>query len=222
MEKARTIIVGAGGFGRELINWAEDCRQAGLLPPLGGLIDDNPQALAGFRYGVGILGPLSDFTPAAGDRLLMAIGAPASKERVAHQLVARGGRFVSLIHPTAIVARSARIGEGTILCPLSLVSADAELGRLCAVNTMTSIGHDVHVGDYSTLSAHIDLTGAVSVARSVMIGSGARILPGVRIGERATVGAGAVVYRNVAQGRSVFAAPAKTLRITQSDDSASQ
>lgn len=222
MGKARTIIVGAGGFGRELINWAGACCEAGLLPALGGLIDDDPQALDGFDYTVGWLGTLSDFTPMAEDHLLMAIGDPAAKKRIATMLADRGGRFVSLIHPTAIIAQSSRIAEGAILCPLSLVSADAELGRLCTVNALSSIGHDVRIGDYTTLSAHVDLTGSVSVENEVMIGSGARVLPGVKIGKGATVGAGAVVYRNVIGGRSVFAPPAKALNISQSKESTSR
>lgn len=214
MEKGRTIIVGAGGFGRELISWAGDCHAAGRLPPIAGLIDDDPRILDGFSYGVSLLGSIADFVPQPGDRLVMAIGTPAIKERVAVQLRDRGGYFATLIHPTAVMAGSATIDEGTVLCPLSLVSADAVVGRLVSINALSSIGHDVHVGDRSTLSAHVDLTGGVQVGEGVLIGTGAKVLPRVRIGADATIGAGSVVYRGVAAGRSVFAAPAKTLRLT--------
>lgn len=222
MEKGRTIIVGAGGFGRELINWAVDCHRAGLLPPVAGLLDDNPDVMAGFSYPIGLLGMARDFTPQVDDQLLMAIGTPAVKERVAGMLVTRGGRFATLIHPSAVIAGSAQIGEGSILCPLSLVSADAVIGRLCSINALSSIGHDVRLGDHSTLSAHVDLTGAVSVGAGVMVGTGAKVLPRVKIGERATIGAGSVVYRNVPAGRSVFTAPAKLLRVAQVADTASR
>jgi len=211
MQKGRTIIVGAGGFGRELIAWAEDCHNAGLLAPIAGLVDDNLRAMDGFSYPVGLLSSIAEFVPEPGDQLLMAIGTPAIKQRVSELLGGRGGNFVTLIHPTAVVARSARVSDGTILCPLSLVSADAVLGRLCAVNALSSIGHDVQVGAFSTLSAHVDLTGAVSVGEGVMIGTGAKLLPRVKIGNGAKIGAGAVVYRSVLAGRTVFAAPAKTL-----------
>lgn len=215
MEKGRTIIVGAGGFGRELINWAQDCHQAGSLPPVAGLLDDDPRVMDGFTYPVGLLGTAVNFTPKPGDQLLMAIGTPAIKERVAEMLIARGAQFTTLIHPRAVIAGSARIGVGSILCPLSLVSADADIGRFCSINVLSSIGHDVRLGDYSTLSAHIDLTGAVSIGRGVMIGTGAKVLPRVKVGEGATIGAGSVVYRAVPAGRSVFSAPAKLLRIAQ-------
>lgn len=220
MEKGRTIIVGAGGFGRELIAWAGDAHLAGRLPSVAGLIDDAPGALDGFDYSVGIIGSIAYFAPQPGDRLLMAIGTPRVKAAVAGLLGDRGGRFATMIHPTAVVAGSARIGEGTILCPLSLVSADAVVGRLVSVNALSSIGHDVRVGDRSTLSAHVDLTGGVSLAEDVMVGTGAKLLPRVKVGVGATVGAGSVVYRTVGPGRSVYAAPARTLRTAQPDSAA--
>ncbi|PXA97224.1 hypothetical protein DMC47_14945 [Nostoc sp. 3335mG] len=222
MEKGRTIIVGAGGFGRELVNWARDCHHAGSLPPVAGLLDDDPAAMERFSYSVGLIGTPRDFAPRPGDLLVMAIGTPAVKMRVVEMLIARGGRFATLIHPRAVIAGSAQIGEGSILCPLSLVSADAIVGRFCNINALSSIGHDVRLGDYSTVSAHVDLTGAVSVGRGVMIGSGAKILPKVRVGEGATIGAGSVVYRSVPAGRSVFTAPAKLFPAVQSADTASR
>lgn len=213
MEKGRTIIVGSGGFGRELINWANDCHHAGLLPPVAGLLDDNPEAMHGFSYSVGLIGTAVDFVPQPDDRLLMAIGTPAIKRRVAEMLVARGGRFATLIHPRAVVAGSATIDQGSILCPLSLVSADATIGRLVSINALSSVGHDVRLGDFATLSAHVDLTGSVQVGESVMIGTGAKVLPRVKVGEGATIGAGSIVYRTVPAGRSVYAQPAKLLGV---------
>lgn len=220
MEKGRTIIVGAGGFGRELVNWARDCHQAGSLPPVAGLLDDDPTVMEGFSYSVGMLGAARDFTPRPDDLLLMAIGTPAVKRWVAEMVIAKGGRFATLIHPSAVIAGSAQIGEGSILCPLSLVSADAVVGRFCSINALSSVGHDVRLGDYTTLSAHVDLTGAVVVGGGVMIGTGAKVLPKVKIGEGAKIGAGSVVYRSVPAGRSVFTAPAKLLRVAQPVDTA--
>ena len=143
MEKGRTIIVGAGGFGRELINWASDCHRASLLPPVVGMIDDDPGVMDGFAYDIGLIGAVMDFAPEPDDHLLMAIGTPAIKEHVAEMLKVRGGRFVSMIHPTVVIAKSARISEGSILCPMALVSADAEVGHLVTINALSSIGHDV-------------------------------------------------------------------------------
>lgn len=211
MTKQRLIIVGGGGFGRELLSWAADCEEAGTLPALGGVLDDDASILDGYGAAVGVIGSISDFQPAATDRLVIAIGDPATKRRVVEMLAGRGGQFISLIHPTAVLARSAQLGEGVVFCPLSMASANARVGRFVIVNTMSSLGHDTQVGDYSTLSAHIDLTGFVALGEGVMVGSGARIVPKVKVGDGATIGAGSIVYRAVAANSTVYAQPAKVM-----------
>jgi sugar O-acyltransferase (sialic acid O-acetyltransferase NeuD family) len=211
MASGRLVIVGGGGFGRELICWAADCAEAGLLPPVAGIIDDGGDPLAGYDYSTPRLAGIEDYRPADGDLLVMAIGDPAAKQSVAEKLSGRGGRFATLIHPSAVVARSASLEEGVVVCPQALISADASVGRLVIINALSSVGHDVRVGDYSTLSAHVDLTGFVSVGSSVLVGSGAKVLPKVKVGEGATIGAGATVYRNVPAGATVYAAPAKVM-----------
>jgi sugar O-acyltransferase (sialic acid O-acetyltransferase NeuD family) len=211
MASERLIIVGAGGFGRELLSWAADCCDAGDLPAVAGFIDDDAAVLRGYDIPVDFLGSVSDFQPGAGDQVLLAIGNPKAKQRVAAQLADRGARFATMIHPTAVVSRSARLGEGVILCPLSLVSANARVGRLVTVNVMSSIGHDVMVGDYSTLSAHVDLTGFVSLGEGVMVGSSATVVPKVKVGAGATIGAGSTVYRTIPEGATVYAQPSKLM-----------
>ena len=212
MSADRTIIIGGGGFGRELISWAADCAEAGTLPPLAGLVDDNPAILEDYEGSTAHLGSLTDFQPKSTDSLLIAIGNPATKKRVAEQLRDKGGRFASLIHPRAAVSRSAKLDEGVVLCPLSAVSADARVGRLVIVNLLSSVGHDARVGDYCTLSAHVDLTGFTVLGEGVLVGSGARLVPKVKVGDGATIGAGATVYRSVAAGTTAYTAPAKVIR----------
>lgn len=212
MQVTQTLtLVGGGGFGRELINWAADAARAGLAAPLTGFLDDSAQALDGFPYALEWRGGIQGYVPRDGERLLLALGEPADKRRIVALLRERGARFASLVHPTAVVAGSAQLGEGVIVCPLALVSADARLDEFVTVNAMSSVGHDVHVGAYATLSAHVDLTGRVEVGEGCFFGSGARVLPRVRIGERARIGAGAVVMRHVKAEAVMYAPPAKAL-----------
>lgn len=206
------IIVGAGRFARELICWLEDA-----LDPAGarikGLLDDTLPAAPALDadYAYPLLGSVRDYQPADGDELVLAIGAPQDKLRVARELEQRGARFFTLVHPSAIVARTARIGHGVVICPFALVSAGAVLDDFVTVNTYASVGHDATVGAGTSISSHVDLTGAVRIGSAVMIGSSASVLPRVQVGERATIGAGAIVMRRVAAGSTVYAAPAKTL-----------
>lgn len=207
----RWILVGAGRFARELICWAEDTAEQRGTPPVTGFLDESAGALDGFSYQLSYCGAIEAYQPQRNDRLLMAIGDPVEKRRVAHMLKQRGAQFATLVHPSAVVARTARLGEGVVLCPHALVSADAVVGDLVAINAASSIGHDVVLGAYSTLSAQVDLTGGVQVGECCFFGSGARVLPRITVGAEARIGAGAVVMRKVAPGAVMYAAPARKL-----------
>jgi sugar O-acyltransferase (sialic acid O-acetyltransferase NeuD family) len=211
VKPGRLILVGAGGFGRELINWSNDAAAATGALPITGFVDDSAHALDKFNYGLEYHGTIGAYQPQPGDRLVIAIGDPLHKKRIAGELMARGAQFATLVHPSAVVARSAVLGVGTVICPQAVISADATLGDFVAVNALSGVGHDVVVGDYSTLSAHVDLTGWVTVGESCFFGTGARVLPKVVIGKDARIGAGATVFRDVPAGAVMFTAPARKL-----------
>lgn len=211
MESKHLVIVGAGGFSREVICWAEDARGNGGAPPIRGYLVDSQYERLSPSYGLPWLGGLDDYIFEPGDACLLAVSDPAIKRQMVRRLQARGAIFSSLIHPSAVVARTALLGEGCIVCPHALISADVVLGDFTAVNAMSSIGHDSQVGAYSTLSGHVDITGGVTVAESVFFGSGARVLPRLRVGHEAKVGAGAVVMRSVQSGVTVYTSPARKL-----------
>ena len=207
----RLILVGCGAFARELINWVDDLVQLDKSIPVSGFLDNCPDALVGFNYAVPYLGTIESYVPQTGDQLLMAIGDPKAKKKIFTELKEKGASFSQLIHPSAVVARTAILGEGVVVCPQAFVSSDARVGDLCAINGSASVGHDVNLGAFSTLSSHVDLTGWVQVAECAFFGSGARVLPKVKIGPGARIGAGAVVMRSVAADAVVYAPPAKRL-----------
>lgn len=205
----RTVIVGAGGFGREVLSWALDCHEAGRLPPVGGFIDDHEEAMAGFD--VPRLGPISDYAPKPGDLFVVAVGKPSTKRKLVEMLGERGAEFATLIHPTAVVTRSATLGEGVIMTPFTMANPSAVFERFVTIISFSGLGHDARAGEFTTISSHVDVTGYAELGRDVFVASGARILPGVKVGDGATIGAGAVVIRRVKPGATVYAEPAKLL-----------
>jgi sugar O-acyltransferase (sialic acid O-acetyltransferase NeuD family) len=207
----RLILVGSGAFARELINWVDDLVNLGLSIPVTGFLDDDFSASIGPNYSIPRFGSIHSYIPKTGDKLLMAIADPKVKKRLHAELKSRGASFTTLIHPSAVVARTAKLGEGVVICPHAFISADAVIGDLCAINGNSSVGHDVNLGSFSTLSSHVDLTGWVQVGECTFFGSGARILPKIKIGPGARIGAGSVVVRSVPDDAVVFAPPAKRL-----------
>lgn len=209
--KKRLILVGGGAFARELINWAEQLDGSIRENLIAGFLDDNPCALDDFGYKIPYLGRIEDFYPNERDELLMAIGDPFQKKLIFEMFKKKNGKFSQLIHSTAIIANTAQLGEGVVICPHSFISADAIVGDVVTINGCSSIGHDVIVGSFCTLSSHVDLTGWVNVDECVFFGSGATVLPRVKISLGARIGAGAVVVRSVAENEVMYAQPAKRL-----------
>lgn len=209
--KTRLIIVGGGGFAHEVASWVADCQKAGTQSSLAGYIDDrNTGPLC---CGAQHLGSITDYTPKSGDSLLLAVGAPDTKRRLVELLRPRGAQFATLVHPTAIIGRNCRHDEGVIVCPLAMNTANTYMGAYTTLLSFSGLGHDAALGSYSTVSSHVDIMGNASVGDSVFIGSGARVMPRITVGDSARIGSNVVVQRNVAPGTTLFALPAKTLKM---------
>jgi sugar O-acyltransferase (sialic acid O-acetyltransferase NeuD family) len=117
--------------------------------------------------------------------------------------------FPALLDPTAVIARTARVGEGSVLNAAAVVAAGTALGRSVHVNRSASIGHHNLVEDYATLGPGCVLAGHVTIGRGAFVGAGAVCGPRVRVGPNAVVGAGAVVVRDVPAGKVVVGNPAR-------------
>jgi len=201
------IIVGAGGFGREVLAWARESAGEWLVK---GFLDDNPRALDGFGGDLPpILGAVAVYRPRPRDVFVCAMGQIESKRRCVGLVRANGGVFTNVIHATAVHSRRARLGMGVILCPYSIVSPDVELGDFVTVNLHSTVSHDSVVGRWSQLHCHVDITGGVTLGEGVLVGSHASVLPRLKVGAGAVVGAGSIVVRDVAPGVTVFGVPAR-------------
>lgn len=122
------------------------------------------------------------------------------------------GDFPPLLDPTAVIASSAEIGEGTVVNAAVVIAGASVLGRFVHVNRSASIGHHNSVADYATIGPGCVLAGRVRVGRGAFLGAGATFAPEVAIGANAVVGAGAVVIRDVPAGSTVAGNPARVLR----------
>ena len=208
--RERLIIVGAGGFGREIASWAVSVAHERSWD-FAGFLDQDPQALDGFRNSQGIIADPNVYDPEPEDRLIPAIADPKTKLAVCRTLEEKGGHFTSLVHPTALIGANCTIARGVVLCPYVTLTCDIEIGSFVTVNAHSTIGHDAIVDDGCTLSSHCDVTGNIHLMEGVLMGSHSSIIPRLTVGKFARIGAGSVVMRNVPEHVTVVGVPAKTL-----------
>lgn len=129
-----------------------------------------------------------------------------------HQLKGMGFRPATLIHPSAIIAKDAVIGEGAQIMAGVIIGPQAKIGRQCIINVKASIDHENILEDGVEISPGATLCGLVTVGTCAWIAAGATVLPMIQIGKHAIVGAGSVVNKNVPAETTVVGIPAKPRR----------
>jgi len=232
----RLVIVGAGGFGREVHGVVEAMNAAGVAVDLVGYVDDqgtSDDLLA--RLGTSRLGSIDvlcgdggegadnaggDGADEVGGNIggpavdasvgyVIAIGTGAVRRTIDERLTAAGRQAATLVHPMATVGGDNRIAEGCILTAGSRVTTNITLGRHTQLHVNCTIGHDSVLDDFVSVYPGATVSGNVHLGEGVTIGTGANVLPGITIGAGAFVGAGAVVIADVEPGATVAGVPAR-------------
>jgi sugar O-acyltransferase (sialic acid O-acetyltransferase NeuD family) len=212
----KLIIVGAGGFGREVLGYARDVQAKLMEWEIKGFVDDNPNALENVTCDIPIIGAIRDYQPQEEDFFVMAIGSPKQKLDVAQKLTKNGAKFISLIHPTA--RSNGTLGCGCVLSPFSFISCNVQIGDFVTINVYASIGHDSVIGDGCTLISYASVGGSATLGKGIFVGAHGCILNNAKIGDFATVAAGSVVIKSVKPGTTVIGVPAKKLLSTSLPD----
>lgn len=207
-------IVGAGGFGRELLNLILDIHAiAGPRWNIMGFLDDTEDPLRGKACDVSVVGTIADYTPRPNDALAFGIASPAAKRKLVPMLKARGAVFETVIHPYAYLGRHNTVGEGVIICSGFGMTVNVEIGNFVTI-LGTGLGHDVRVGDYSTISACCNIMGNVTLGKGVFVGGNVAIAPHVQVGDDAYVCLGSVVMKDVGAGCKVMGNPAREIGVS--------
>lgn len=192
----RLVIIGARAMGREACSYA---RESGL--EVKGFLDSDGHALEGFPGYPSILSSVEEYVPGQEDVFVCALGEPEVKRKYVEAVRARGGEFISIVHPKAYVGHNVRVGRGCIICPHSTITNDIVIGDHVIVNVNASVNHDNDIGDYSTLCPGCHLAGRVKLGKAVFLGIGTSIIPDVELGDGVFVAAGSIVTQSFSAGR---------------------
>ena len=213
-EKAKLIIVGAGGAGIEALWVAQRINERSEVWEIAGFADDNPHLSGTYVNGVAVLGTLAHVLKQMAAQTVMfhcAVGSNRQRQRVATFIEEQGFLSATLIDPTAVVAESAMIGNGSYVGPLSIVAPHARVGRHVLINTHVGVGHHAVVGDFAQLCPGVRVNGGCKVDTGAFLGSNATVQPGLTIGEGATIGANSFVIRSVKPRFSMLGVPARIM-----------
>jgi sugar O-acyltransferase (sialic acid O-acetyltransferase NeuD family) len=208
------LLIGAGGFARET---AEAVRAVNLAQPtweLLGFLDDDPQRRGALVDGLPVLAGIDAVHDHPAAQIVICTGRPTnyvSRPRIAERLALDDERYATVIHPTATIGSTCRVGVGSVLLAHVDLTADAAIGRHVAVMPQVVLTHDARVEDYATLGSGVRVGGGCRVGQGAYIGAGVCIREGLTIGERAMIGMSAVVTCDVPPERLWYGAPARDM-----------
>lgn len=212
----RVAIVGAGGFGREVLWLIRECNEHAIekteqpLYQIAGFVDANENVDQ--LCDVPFLGSYDWFLTNRDAYAVCAIGSPRTRQLVVRQLTDLGVKYFSIVHPSVRMSQYVEIGEGSIVCAGAILTTQIKLGKHVHININTTIGHDVTIGDFSTVAPGVNVSGHVSIGQGCDVGTNSSIIQGLKVGVGVIIGAGAVVNKDVEENTVTVGIPAKSIK----------
>lgn len=203
--KQKIVIIGAGGFGREVYSIINREKY-----DIVGFIDNNLDE--DNILPVPIIGSDEIIPNLKSEHKINAVCIALGNRKIRSklfQIAQDGGLDVpTIIHPSAIVLSKNKIGDGAIIYPNVVIMDNCCIGNCVLINSGVTLGHDVIISDFSTINPGANLAGRITIGSYSMIGIGACIKENLTIGNNVIIGAGSVVVKSVESDRTVFGVPA--------------
>jgi sugar O-acyltransferase (sialic acid O-acetyltransferase NeuD family) len=213
------VILGAGGFAREVWWLSEDVNQDIPTWNVLGFIDEAPEAEGKLLCDLPVLGGFGWFERHAEKPFVICgVGSNRTRRRFVEKARSLGLRHATLVHPATRMSRFVEVGEGSVICAGTVLTTQIRIGSYVNLNLGCTIGHDAVIEDFCNLSPGVHISGSVHLEEGVDVGSGAVVLPGKRVGRDSTLGAGAVVAADVPPRSVAVGVPARVVRTLETGE----
>ncbi|XCP85327.1 acetyltransferase [Roseburia hominis] len=214
MDMRNLYIIGAGGFGREVVWLIERINKVNLTWNLKGFIDDNTFLWGKNEGEYPVLGGCDYLLEEAEKKevyTVCAVGSAKVRKTIVEKLSGKV-QFATVVDPDVIVSKRVEIGEGCIICAGTIITVDIKIGSHVIINLDCTIGHDGIIHDFVTMYPSVNVSGNVEIGECSELGTGMQIIQGKKIGTGSIVGAGAVVVKDIPDRCTALGSPAKPIK----------
>lgn len=209
------VIIGTGGFGREVLHLIESINNASIAPVYNviGFLNNDSSSWGNSCNGVKIIGDetvLQFFKSPL--HIAIGIGDPSVKRKVVQKL---GDSVVypNLIHPSVKISKTNSLGIGNVITEGCVLTCNLTIKNHVMINLACTVGHDTIIDDYVVVSPGVNVSGNVYIGEGSYIGTGAKILEKLTLGAWSTIGGAALINKNVNNNATVVGVPAKEIKI---------
>lgn len=203
------VIIGAGGFGREVAWLAEKINHVKNEYERICFVDDNLEIgtkVNGYEV-IGTIESLINNEDVCD--ITIAIGNSVTRKAIAERLMKDNTKaFPNLIDPDVDLDIK-KLGKGNIICSGNILTVDYTIGDFNIINLSSTVGHDVEIGNYVTVYPGVNISGNVTIEDLCEIGTGTKIIQGVNIGRNTILGAGSVIISDIPKDVMAAGVPAK-------------
>lgn len=188
------VIIGAGGFGRE-VAWIAETAGFEVI----GFCDD-----AQVKTSRTFLGSIEVAAQSVRKtEFIVAVGNNTARKALFQRAVNAGWTPATVISPRAIIAPGIFLGKGVFIGHNAIISVGSTIGNGVIINNSAGIGHDVKIGEFAQVCPAATVSGGCEIGELALLGTNSCVIPLKKVGINATLGAGAVAIRDIKDGEAV-------------------
>ena len=208
MRRKPTYIYGTGGHANSIASLAED-----LNLKVDGFISHNNASSS--KHLRNVLSLEDVFQKGESINCVIGVGMNFLRDKISREIKAIFGdqvTFVSLIHTSAVVAKSAEIKNGVVVLPGAHIGAYSKVGEHCLIGTNSSLDHDSAMKDFSSLAPG-SITGGnvvIGIRSALLIQSS--VSHGIFLGDDSVLGGGSFLKEPAGNLEVWAGSPAHILR----------
>ena len=213
------VVIGSSGYAKVVIDLIEKEGKYNIIGML-----DTTKSIGDYVFGYEVLGEEKHLQNSIEKYKLIgcviAIGDNWIRSIVRNKIknIDPNFKFLTIIHPSAVIARGVKIGVGSVIMAGVVINSNATIGDFCILNTNSSLDHDGIMGNFSSIAPNASTGGNVSIGDFSVISIGANIIHNISIGRHSVIGAGSTVLNDIKDYSVAYGTPAEVISTRKEAD----